>query len=116
MNVKHALAIVLVMSTVYYAVMGYAGYDPSIEAETLMGVALLIMFAWWAWDDAKKQKFHRPYEFGAFIYFAWPIVLPVYLIATRGWKGLLIFPVFVAIYYLPWASGWVAYYLNSANQ
>jgi len=96
--------------------MGYAGYDPRERAETLMVWSLALMFAWWALQDSKEKEYHRPYEFGAFVFFAWPIVLPVYLVTTRGWRGILIFTVFVLLFYLPGLIGWVAYYLNSSNQ
>ena len=116
MNASKAIGLVVVISVIHYSVMGYAGYDPSIEAEALMVYSLTFMFAWWAFEDAKKQKYHRPYEFGAFIFFAWPVVLPVYLVATRGWKGMLLFLAFIILYYLPWSAGWAAYYLNASNQ
>ena len=116
MRAKWAIALVVFMSTVHFAIMGYKGYDPSIEAEQLMFVYITFMFACWILEDAKEQKYHRPYEFGAFIFFAWPILIPIYLVETRGWKGLIIFPVFVILYYLPWSIGWAAYYLNASNQ
>lgn len=116
MKPKWAISIVVLMSLIHYAIMGYEGYDPSYETETLMVISLTFMFAWWVLDDAKAQKYHRPYEFGAFIFFAWPILIPVYLVETRGWKGLLLFPVFIGVYYLPWSVGWLAYYLNVSNQ
>jgi len=111
-----AMGLVVGISALHYSVMGYAGYDPSVEAETLMGWSLALMFAWWAYDDAKKKKYHRPYEFGAFIFFAWPVVLPAYLVVSRGWRGIMVFPIFVLIFYLPSLLGWGAYYLNSANR
>ncbi len=112
MRVDAVLGIIVGLSVIHYSVMGYAGYDPSLEVQGLMNLVLPFMFAWWSLDDAKKRKFHRPYEFGAFIFFAWPIVLPVYLVASRGWKGILIFPVFVIVYNLPWLMGDFAYILS----
>lgn len=116
MNARGAIGLIVGISVLHYAVMGYAGYDPSIEAETLMEWSLTLMFVWWVLEDGKKQKYHRPYEFGAFIFFAWPVVLPVYLVATRGLRGILIFPGFILLFYIPWITGWSAYYLNSSSQ
>lgn len=113
MNAYWAIGLVVGLSTLEYTLMGYAGYDPSVESESAMALSLALAVSWWALDDAKKQRYHRPYEFGAFILFAWPIVLPAYLIATRGWNGLLLFTLFVSLFYFPWAAGWAAYYLNS---
>ena len=116
MKPNWTIALLVFMSTLHYAIMGYEGYDPSPEAEQLMGISLTFLFAWWILEDAKKKKYHRPYEFGAFIFFAWPIIIPVYLVETRGWKGLFIFPAFIILYYLPYSIGWAAFYLNSSNQ
>ena len=115
MKPKRAIVLVVLISTIHYVIMGYEGYDPSYEAEQLMALLLTFLFAWWVMDDAKK-KYHRPYEFGAFIFFAWPILIPVYLVETRSWKGMLIFPAFIGLYYLPWSFGWAAYYLNASHQ
>jgi hypothetical protein len=38
------------------------------------------------------------YDLGFFLYLAWPIVMPYYLIKTRGAKGLLVMLGFVAAY------------------
>ena len=114
-NPNWAIGFVVVISVMHYSVVAYAGHDPSIRSELLMRWSLMLMFTWWALEDAKKQKYHRPYEFGAFIFFGWPIILPAYLIATRGWRGILTFLAFVLLSYLPPLTGWVVYVLNSEN-
>ena len=116
MNSNKAIGLVITLSVIHYSVMGYSGYSPSVEATVLMDKSLIFMFAWWAFEDAREQHYHRPYEFGAFIFFAWPVVLPAYLVATRGWRGLSLFPIFLFLYTLPSSMGWVAYYLNPLNQ
>ncbi len=116
MKASWAIGLIVGLSVLHYSVMGYAGHDPSIEARFVMTLALTLVIAWWAFDDAKKRKYHRPYEFGAFLFFAWPIVLPFYLVATRGWKGIFNFSVFVLLFCLPWLMGWGAYYMNPSNQ
>jgi len=109
-----SIAIVVVISIAHYSIMGYLGYDPSPEYENLMAWSFALMVALWCLDDAKKYNFHRPYEFGAFIFFLWPIVLPAYLIQTRGWRGALVFLAFLFIALLPYISGWVFYYASPA--
>jgi hypothetical protein len=37
-------------------------------------------------------------DLGFFLYLAWPVVMPYYLVKTRGAKGLLIMLGFVAAY------------------
>jgi len=97
-------------------VVGYLGYDISFEAEALGYTALTFAIAWWAYDDAGKQKYWRPFEFGAFMFFGWPVYLPIYLYQTRQWGGVK--PLFgiLALYWLPWALGWMAYYANPINE
>nr|WP_298137685.1 hypothetical protein [uncultured Pseudomonas sp.] len=112
MSKASALAIVVAISTLHYSVMGYYGYDPTPEFETLMAWAFALMLALWCLDDAKQVNFHRPYEFGAFIFFTWPLVLPAYLIHTRGWRGIFIFMAFLILALLPYLSGWLAYFMS----
>jgi hypothetical protein len=38
-----------------------------------------------------------PFEFEAFVFFAWPIALPYYLVKSRGSRGLLLFAVFLVL-------------------
>ena len=72
------------------------------------------MFSWWVLGDTKQFYNHRPYELGAFIFFNWPLVLPVYLITARGMLGILIF-LFLFLYYISWQFDWGVYNLNSSN-
>lgn len=109
-----SIAIIVAISTIHYSAMGYLGYDPAPEYENLMSWSFALMVALWCLDDAKKYNFHRPYEFGAFIFFLWPIVLPAYLIHTRGWRGALTFLAFLFIALLPYLSGWASYYASPA--
>lgn len=112
MKANWPIGITVGFSALHYAVTGYAGYDPSMEAEYIIAFAFSIVLAWWTLDDAKQRGYHRPYEFGAFLFFVWPLVLPAYLIATRGWRGIGLFTLFLTLYLIPWLSGWAAYYLS----
>ncbi|MET1078930.1 MAG: hypothetical protein ABWY06_13030 [Pseudomonas sp.] len=107
-----SIAIVITLSIIHYSIMGYFGQDPAPESEALMAWSFALMVAMWCQDDAKKQKFHRPYEFGAFIFFTWIIVLPAYLVRTRGWRGWLVFLAFLFLSLVPYLCGWIAYYAN----
>ena len=70
MDAKIAIGAVVLLSTINYGVVGYLGYDPSREAQSIFEWTIPLLFAWWVLQDVKQRKFHRPYEFGAFIYFA----------------------------------------------
>jgi hypothetical protein len=110
-----AIALISGISILHYSIIGYAGFSPGVEFEALMNFSLILLLAWWVLEDAKKQNFHRPYELGAFIILAWPVVLPVYLVASRGWTGIKLFPLFILLFYFPRFSGWAAYYLNTPD-
>ena len=112
MNPVVAIGLVVTLSVVHYSVMGYYGYDPGEESSAIMTWSLCLMYAWWVNDDAKKQKYHRPYELGAFVFFAWPIALPAYLVATRGWVGIAKFLIFIVVFYIPEIFGWLLYYVG----
>jgi hypothetical protein len=56
----------------------------------LWSLAFQLMLAFWIHFDRQLRGFHSPYEFDAFVFFAWPIVVPYYLYKTRGGRGLLL--------------------------
>ncbi|HUL17499.1 MAG TPA: hypothetical protein VLV88_15990 [Terriglobales bacterium] len=43
----------------------------------------------WVGLDRRLYDLKTPFEFNAFLFFAWMIVLPYYLYKTRGLRGLL---------------------------
>lgn len=60
----------------------------------------------------RKQKFYGPYEFPAFVYFGWLVVLPYYLIRTRGWKGILNTAGFFTLIMAPDLLAEIIYYVK----
>jgi hypothetical protein len=77
--------------------------------DTLWAFIFAILVAVWAKKEPKQREFNAPFEFGAFLYFAWPIILPYYLIKTRGCEGWITFMGFLGLYLLPFLSGLLAY-------
>jgi len=77
--------------------------------QTTWGLVFLVLTVVWAMDDAKKQKFDIPFDFGFLIYIFWPIAFPYYLISTRRTEGLLHVAGFLALWQGPWLAGLVAY-------
>ena len=99
----------VVLYTANSATSGYYGEIPSAETGFMYGVGFSLLLMWWVHVDRKKRRYPAPFEFGAFVLFAWYIVVPFYLIQTRRWKGLpLIGALFVALL-LPSVAGRVAY-------
>lgn len=64
----------------------------------LFAIGLLWAVGWWWRTDSRRRGVLSVYDLGFFLYLAWPIVMPYYLIKTRGAKGLLVMLGFVAAY------------------
>jgi hypothetical protein len=67
-------------------------------ATFLFAVGLLWVVGWWLRTDSRRRAVLSVYDLGFFLYLAGPIVMPYYLMKTRGAKGLLIMLGFVAAY------------------
>lgn len=69
----------------------YAGWH--IEAPPgytlLHWVAQLWIIGWWLRSDIRRRNAAWVYDMGFFLCIGWPIVMPYYLLKTRGAKGLL---------------------------
>ncbi|WNO09149.1 hypothetical protein [Teredinibacter sp. KSP-S5-2] len=88
---------------------GLQEMDVSPQTDALWMFIFALLVAVWATKEPKQKEFSAPFEFGAFLYFVWPIVLPYYLVKTRGLEGVVLFFGFVALYYIPFISGLLAY-------
>jgi hypothetical protein len=72
---------------------------PFPEGITLIyAVGLLRATGWWLRTDSRRRGVLSVYDLGFFLYLAWPIVMPYYLLKTRGWNGLLVMLGFVGAY------------------
>ena len=75
-----------------------AQFEFPAAATLLFTVGLLWAVGWWLRTDRRRRGVLSVYDLGFFLYLAWPIVMPYYLIKTRGAKGLLVMLGFVAAY------------------
>jgi hypothetical protein len=71
------------------SVLGVHGLGASGPTELLWTFAFRLMLAWWVRVDRRALDFSVPFEFDAFVFFAWPVVVPYYLYRSRGGRGLL---------------------------
>ena len=58
---------------------------------------MALVIANWVIRDARKRGRPLCYDYGMFLFFAWPIVAPVYLFQTRGVRAFLTLLWFIAI-------------------
>jgi hypothetical protein len=54
--------------------------------------------ALWLLADAQRRRRQLPYDFGSFVFFAWWVLVPLYLFSTRGWRGIIPLGLFVLLY------------------
>ena len=57
--------------------------------ELLWRFAFSLTLAFYVRFDRRVRHFHAPFEFDAFVFFAWIAVVPYYLYRTRGRRGVL---------------------------
>ena len=78
----------LMLSALYAVLAGAETYRGSYadDINLLYNAGLSLTLAWWVYVDRRKRHYAAVYEFEAFVFFAWPLVVPYYLIQTRGWR------------------------------
>ena len=88
---------VVISQFTYGLYLGAQTEPPSIFV-LLDWICMLWIFGWWLRSDSRKRGVAPIYDLGLFLYVAWPIVLPYYLVKTRGTKGLLFILAFAAVW------------------
>jgi hypothetical protein len=71
------------------------------ESGFLWSLSWQSLLVCWVYFDRRGRLFEPPFEFDAFVFFAWPFVLPYYLYKTRGVRGLLFFAAIFALFVVP---------------
>ena len=66
------------------------GLDGPETTQLLWRFEFSLILALWVRADRQVRGFSVPFEFDAFVFFGWPIVVPYYLYRTRGGRGLLL--------------------------
>jgi len=94
---------VLLYSFVVITQVAYGFYlGQQIEAPAaytlLYWAAQLWITGWWLRTDSRKRGVVWVYDLGFFLGIAWPLVMPYYLVKTRGAKGLLVILGFIGAY------------------
>ena len=68
------------------------------RADYLSSGALALILASWVVADAHKRQRKLSYDYDGFVFFAWPIVVPIYLFQTRGARAFLTLLCFAGIW------------------
>jgi hypothetical protein len=78
-------------------ILGSNGDMPK-RAELIASLTLPFVISSWVMADARKRGQRLCYDYDSFAYFAWPIVVPIYLFRTRGARAFLTLLCFGAIW------------------
>lgn len=70
------------------------------RSELASGVAWSLVVSSWVTADARKRGRQLCYDYDSFVYFAWPVVVPVYLFQTRGTRAFLTLLCFAGIWFI----------------
>lgn len=100
-NPLSVLVLLIVVSTTDDAISAYHGQYASRESGLVFAFSFQLLFAWWVYFDRRKHLISLPFEFEAFVFFAWPIVMPYYLFATRGWWAIPILMAWAMVFFIP---------------
>jgi hypothetical protein len=78
----------------YFIALGMAsGMSPGNQlpkrADLAASVGLAFVISYWVISDARKRGYRLCYDYDSFVYFAWPLVVPIYLFRTRGIRAFL---------------------------
>ena len=92
MTRKHALGMLVALICIVAVFHGvYAGLnaEPSGWGYFAWYVAFWWVLTTWVVTDARERGLPLAFDQGLFVYVAWPVYIPVYLVRSRGPEGLL---------------------------
>src|SRR5512139_3407131 len=90
------LVTLLTVATVFAVAIVMKSGEMSDSSVMLYNVSFSYLMAWGVELDRKALGRAAPFEYAAFMFFLWWVMLPVYLFQTRRWRGLAIaFSVFI---------------------
>jgi len=103
------LTIVQIVSGFYLA----GSIKPPPSFALLYTFGLFWGISWWLLKDSRKRGVGWVLDMGLFLYIAWPLIVPYYLLKTRGVKGLLVILVFIGVYLMAALFGVALYTLTT---
>jgi hypothetical protein len=89
---------VVITQCVYGLYLGQQIETPAAYS-LLHWAAQLWIIGWWLRTDSRKHGVVWVYDLGFFLCIAWPLVMPYYLVKSRGAKGLLVVMGFIGAYF-----------------
>jgi hypothetical protein len=85
-----ALVVLVLLAAAIGAFAIARGSEISRRAGYLWHVAFSYVVALAVEADRKSRHLSAPFEFAAFVFVAWPLIVPYYLYQIKGWRGILL--------------------------
>src|ERR1700759_2054665 len=82
------LLFLIAAQTLVFGFLAWHRLEASELSKVSCTFAFQLLMAIWVAHDRKAHSFAAPYEFNAFVFFAWQLAVPYYLYKTRGPRGL----------------------------
>jgi hypothetical protein len=79
--------------------LGSPGGLPAIAA-LAASYLLPASIALWVSADARERRYRAPYDFDSLVFFLWPVLAPIYVFQTRGWRGIGILGLFIVVFFV----------------
>ena len=83
-------------------------FGPSRATDLLWSFQFRLILTWWVFIDRRAREFSAPFEFDAFVFFAWPFVFPYYAYRTRGSRGLILVAGVYGLAVVPYVTAQIA--------
>ena len=85
-------------------------------ADLASRAAFFLILSFWVTADARKRHHPLCYDYDSFVFFLWPVVVPVYLLRTRGWRALLTGLCFLGIWVVMMVGLGVLFFVQELAQ
>ncbi len=111
-SVSKSLVPLVALTAVYavgLSVFVVHGLNAPDATQLLWGFEFRLILALWVRADRLFRGFSVPFEFDAFVFFAWPVVVPYYLYRSRGGRGLLLGAGILGLYITPYVTAQLAH-------
>ena len=101
LKIPNPLFLLTAISAAGLFLLALRGRHPSDSTQLLSTLVFRLKVVCWVQVDARALRYHAPFDFDAFVFFAWPFVVPYYLYRTRGARGLLFSAGILALAIIP---------------
>ncbi len=107
-NPLGGMLLLVAIYSAYSAMMAAYGEYASEAADTVFDLGFRLLLMWWVYVDRQRRRYPVPFEFEAFVFFAWPVVVPYYLFRTRGMRAVPLLIALGVVFFIPSLSALMA--------